>query len=353
MNGMNGTRHGNMKTEYSTYQLEVGSKKHICPRCRKKRFVRYVDTHTGNYLSVQYGRCDREIKCAYHQKPCQTELRRSKVHEQNGKNIPNIGTSKAERFHLPMHILRRTQLAESYVRNQFLINLLTNVPFPVDFDALQEVVHLYKLGTIAKGYMEGALTLPFINRSGHVRAIQAKSFDEQNHTVHTNWIHSLAKQHYDKSRKRYPVWLEEYLKNDRKVDCLFGEHLLSSHSTNPVALVEAPKTAIYATLYFGSPSNPNKFLWLSVFNLSSLNIEKCRVLAGRRIVLFPDLSSDGKAFKLWKDRSRLIEMKIPGASVAISDLLERYANDAERAAGLDLADYLIKLDWRDFKGDVV
>ena len=51
------------------YTLEKGSRKHLCPACGKKTFVRYIDTDTGNYLPEQYGRCDREDNCRYHVNP--------------------------------------------------------------------------------------------------------------------------------------------------------------------------------------------------------------------------------------------------------------------------------------------
>ena len=41
----------------------------MCPSCNKKRFVRYIDTITDQYLSQNVGRCDREIKCGYHFSP--------------------------------------------------------------------------------------------------------------------------------------------------------------------------------------------------------------------------------------------------------------------------------------------
>ena len=51
------------------YSLEVGSKKYVCPSCNKKTFVFYVDKETGNYLTNDYGRCDREQNCNYHKAP--------------------------------------------------------------------------------------------------------------------------------------------------------------------------------------------------------------------------------------------------------------------------------------------
>src|SRR5690606_19137921 len=51
------------------YSLEKGSKKHRCPRCAKKTFVRYVDNETGEYLPIELGRCDREQKCQYWEMP--------------------------------------------------------------------------------------------------------------------------------------------------------------------------------------------------------------------------------------------------------------------------------------------
>jgi acyl CoA:acetate/3-ketoacid CoA transferase alpha subunit len=42
-----------------------------------------------------------------------------------------------------------------------------------------KVVQLYRLGTVANGYRAGAITFPFIDIKGNVRAVQVKQFDEQ------------------------------------------------------------------------------------------------------------------------------------------------------------------------------
>ncbi|MDD4429545.1 MAG: PG0870-related protein [Paludibacter sp.] len=59
----------NFSNQPHRYSLEKGSKKHRCPDCNKKSFVRYIDNETNDYLPEQYGRCDRESKCSYHLNP--------------------------------------------------------------------------------------------------------------------------------------------------------------------------------------------------------------------------------------------------------------------------------------------
>src|SRR5690606_6321277 len=51
------------------YILDKSSKKFPCPSCGKRRFVRYLDTTTGEYISDEYGRCDREQNCGHWQRP--------------------------------------------------------------------------------------------------------------------------------------------------------------------------------------------------------------------------------------------------------------------------------------------
>jgi hypothetical protein len=166
-----------------------------------------------------------------------------------------------------------------------------------------------------------------------------------NHTVSTDFLHSII----SRNASTKPDWLEPYQNQETKVSCLFGEHLLPRYANNPVALVEAPKTAIYGALYFGLPESQTDWLWLAVYNLSSLSLERCKVLKGRSVFLFPDLSKDGKAFQSWSDKAEQFENLLPNTRFTVSDLLEREATEEQRLAGLDLADFLIQLDWRIFR----
>jgi hypothetical protein len=223
------------------------------------------------------------------------------------------------------------------------------VKFPFEVDEVTKVIQLYRLGTVANGYRAGAITFPFIDVKSNVRAVQVKQFDEQNHTTGTDFLHSIIEKHHTRNNKPLPEWLEAYTKQDKRISCLFGEHLLSKYPLNPVALVEAPKTAVYGTLYFGLPETPESFIWLAVYNKSSFSFDKLKALKGRFVYVFPDLSKDGNTFKEWETKAKEYESRLPGTRFKFSDLLEQLAPERDKSEGNDLADYLIKQDWRLFR----
>ena len=342
------------------YSLEKGSKKHHCPNCNQKTFVRYIDTETGDYLPEEYGRCDRESKCSYHLNPYSDGyVKAIRVREQdNCQEVRNswkprqkkvISQQTTEPVFFDFETFKQTLQPEHYEKNTFIQNLFYSVQFPFEVNEVTKVIQLYRLGTVADGYRAGAITFPFIDIKGYVRAIQVKQFDEQNHTTGTDFLHSIIEKYHARNNKPLPEWLEAYTKQDKIISCLFGEHLLNKYRGNPVALVEAPKTAVYGTLYFGLPETPESLIWLAVYNKSSFTFDKLKILKGRYVYVFPDLSKDGNTFKEWEAKAKDYERRLPGTRFIFSDLLERLAPQLDKSEGNDLADYLIKLDWRLFR----
>lgn len=305
------------------YSLEKGSKKHHCPECNKKTFVLYIDTETGDYLPEQYGRCDRESKCSYHLNPYldgyakaiqEKEKGNRSEFPNNWKPLQKKVTSQPtpEPVFFDFDTFKQTLQPERYEKNTFIQNLFYRVQFPFEVNEVTRVIQLYRLGTVANGYRVGANTFPFIDIKGNVRAVQVKQFDEQNHTTGTDFLHSMIEKHHTRNNKPLPEWLEAYTKQDKRISCLFGEHLLSKYHSNPVALVEAPKTAVYSTLYFGLPETPESLIWLAVYNKSSFLFDKLKVLQGRFVYVFPDLSKDGNTFKEWETKAKEYENRLPG-----------------------------------------
>jgi hypothetical protein len=108
----------------------------------------------------------------------------------------------------------------------------------------------------------------------------------------------------------------------------FGEHLLDG-SVKPVAIVESEKTAVIASGYFP------EFTWLATGTKTTLKKKYARSLAGRQVILFPDLG----AYADWRDND-LQDI----CEVTVSDFLTCHASEEEKREGYDLADYLIQFD---------
>jgi len=291
------------------YEFDKSSKKFICPSCGKKSFVKYVETGTKNYLSDEFGICDRVDKCGYHKTPAK---------QNDNWTPPPPPKPKMKPVFYPNRILDETL-------NKPGSTFIQNLNF--DKERISQVIELYKVGSY-----NGCTTFPFIDINKNIRTIQAKKFDNQNHTTKTSFIHSMIKEN----------WINSYNKNESKVSCLFGEHLLKEFPNNIIGLVEAPKTVIYATCHFGLPHFQNNFLWLAVYNLSSLKYDKVKVLTGRKIVLFPDTSKNGKAFNDWYNKAEQFNQLMKSAYFITSEFLEKYATPEQKVKGYDLADYLTK-----------
>ena len=379
------------------YNLEKGSRKHHCPACKQKTFVRFVDDN-GDYAGDSFGRCDRESKCGYHERPpFETKQPLQPIIRFDGKtisfefdyneaivnalkqlpgrkwdaqrkrwfieseNITDEVKAFAAKFgfeimdfkpkkpvYIPTEILKQTLQPERYPVNSFINFLLGK---DIDKSEIEKVIAAYYLGTIAKGEHTGAITFPFIDRKGNICAIQVKNFDQNNHTTATTFLNAILARYYKDSSKPLLEWLKAYYAQDKRVRCLFGEHLLNRYPNNPIALVEAPKTAIYGSLYFGMPGDSeSNFLWLGVYNKSSLTFDRIKALEGRKVFVFPDLSEDGKTFSEWQTKAREYESRLTNTRFIFSDLLERLAPETYKANGGDLADFLIKFNWKEFKG---
>ena len=115
------------------YTLEESSKKFVCPNCGKKTFVKYIETEIGNYLSDEFGRCDRETNCGYHNhKPPSGE-------EKSTFRIIDIPKPKPS-FH-SLEVVEKSFL--NCYQNNFVAFLLALF----DIDEVKEAVNKYIIAT--------------------------------------------------------------------------------------------------------------------------------------------------------------------------------------------------------------
>jgi hypothetical protein len=353
-----------------------------CPNCEhNKTFVRYINSETGEQLSENIGKCERLSNCGFHQlPPLETKCfnvpfesiidynaKTFKIQCDNGQSyylpksqlfeVLNNGCYVSEWFLLnaektPIYFANDLKYySEGKAINQTKFNIITPPePKPVSFipvevfkeslkdyeannfikylinlfgvEIASELIGVYFIGT--SKYWDGATVFYQIDIQGKIRTgkimlyspVTGKRVKEPYN--HINWVHKAIKQPEFELRQ-----------------CLFGEHLINQFKSKPIAIVESEKTAVIASVYLP------QFIWLAVGSLTNLNAEKCSILKGRTVTLFPDLNG----FDKWNIKAQELAHI---TKFSISDLLERKAARAERQQGFDLADYLIKFDYKNF-----
>lgn len=293
-----------------------------CPSCqqRDKTFSLYIDTETGEHIHPSVGRCNRESNCGYHYTPKQYfqdnnisfDTPQSKAY----KPRPVTPQQKPVSF-IPVEVFKASLNPTAFEANhfvQFLINLF-------GVEVASQLVSRYFIAT--SKHWNGATVFWQIDTQGKVRTGKIMLYSPttgkrvKNLELPVYWVHKALKQPEFELRQ-----------------CFFGEHLLIDN-TKPVAIVESEKTAVIASVYLP------QFIWVAVGSLTNLNAEKCSILKGRTVTLFPDLNG----FDKWSSRAKELSHL---AIFTVSDLLERKATEAERKQGFDLADYLIKFNYKAF-----
>jgi hypothetical protein len=77
-----------------------------------------------------------------------------------------------------------------------------------------------------------------------------------------------------------------------------------------------------------------QFIWLAAGSLHGLDVDKCRVLEKRKVLLFPDVN----AYGIWKRQADTLNGKIFTATFNLHPEMERTATPEERTNGADMAD---------------
>lgn len=329
-------------------QPYAGPKSRItCPACATSRcFTRYLDTDTGELLPDEYGRCDRETNCGYvlspYTRPAGGGLSYASAAER-GEGPPERPPPTRLRAATPAPVVSipsdvfSASLAH-YDRNALAKLLRQHFGLGV----ADELLRRFQLGTSA--HWPGACVFWLIDEQDRVRGGQVVLLDETGHTVkqprrHTTWAHTALAAASQRRGQAPPTWLADYEAHGQKSPCLFGlPQLAAAPATQPVALVESAKTAMLATPYLPG------YVWLATMGLSYLTADRLAPLRGRRLVLFPDAGA------LDKWQARADELRRQGFDVQVSDGLEKMATEEERAAGLDLADVLLR-EWPGYPPD--
>lgn len=299
------------------------STRHVCPQCRKPReLARYLDTVTGELLPEHVGKCNRADACGYHYPP------RDYFRDNGMRPTETDGTAwepNPEPPQVPQYTHRRAEVA-ALRANRERNTLAAYWRNRIGVDRWDAVARDYALGTWPSGPLAGAAVYWQVDHLGNVKAGKVMLYDP-----------TTGKRRKDVRSTSF-VHFEQTGRNAAELNvgqCLFGEHLLKNWPMDqPVAVVESEKTAMIAAALVPS------ILWVAVGSVGAFTLAKLQALTGRRVLAFPDLSRDDSAFTKWRERT--VEIGPLFDAVHVSDLLERMATDADREAGLDIGDYLLR-----------
>lgn len=284
-----------------------------CPNCGKhKVFVRYIDMESGEQISDHTGRCNREIECGYHYTPKQ-------YFNDNGIRPAQEFTPVKKVAAKPSSFISFDTFSAS-LKGYEVNNFAQYLARTFGEDKASNLISRYFVGT--SKHWPGATVFWQVDAGGKIRTGKIMLYNvttgkrEKEPFNHITWVHKATKQ-------------PEFVLNQ----CFFGEHLLRNN-TRPVAIVESEKTALIASEYLP------QFVWLASGSLSNLSANRCEVLKGMQVVLFPDIG----AFDKWSEKANELKRI---TDVTVSSLLEDQGGESEQ--GFDLADYLARYHVSEFR----
>jgi hypothetical protein len=283
------------------FTLDTSSKKFVCPKCFKRTFVKYIETETQNYQSEEFGRCDRETNCGYHN----TSKREFK------NRVDMVTIQKPETSFHDFNLV--SQCRRNFKQNnfvQFLKTLFTE-------GEINKAIEKYSLGT--SKHWNGATIFWQIDNNAKVRHGKVMSYNsetgkrvkDQNGKGFINSVRSILK-----------------LKSFNLNQCLFGLHLINETNQKTIALVESEKTAVIMSIF------KPQYTWLATGSKSGLKYEFLKHLKQYQIMAFPDKGE----YTNWLKKST--ELNSLGFKIKIDNWLEE---QNEFGAGADLADVYISL----------
>lgn len=274
-------------------------RKSKCPKCRQKTFVKYLDFKTLQYFGDEYGRCERVNSCGYHNIP-----QRQAAHDRRQAN----GYIRAS-------IAQRT--FAQYENNPLAQFLMSKY----DPDEVYSSLAKLEVGT-AKRY-GGAAVFWLRDVQGRYRSGKVMGYDQDGKRKKgcQNWVHTLMD-----------------LDNFELNLCLYGEHNLPKFPELPVSIFESEKTAIIFDIVSGGQSVCLAAGSKDGLGGRSLNREKCKVLKGREVVLYPDTSEDGSTEAQWKSLAQ--QMNGEGIRAMCSQWFDTVRQE-DRGKGLDIADVIL------------
>lgn len=295
--------------KYSLQKYSGRNSRHTCPACgRPHCFTYYVDA-AESPLANDVGRCEHLSKCGYHKTPAQyfAEHPQERERKEYHPVLPQCQQKEVRTDYIPFSLIQRSESTRNtlmYYLSKFFQQ-----------SNLERVTKMYHLGSTKLG----ETIYPQIDTQGRCRTGKVMKYGEDGHRIKrseydaVDWLHARLMRQQGKAASDFHLQ-----------QCLFGEHLLPQRPNDLVCVVESEKSAIIASLVFPD------FVWIAVGGKAMLSPERCKVLAGRDVLIY----SDADAVEEWGSKIKFFTFC---HSIRLSD----WAQDEPEGSKRDITDLIM------------
>lgn len=317
-----------MSKDYK-YGLEVGSRKHHCPACGKKTFVRYVFTGTKDYVGEEFGRCDRENNCGYHRLPGSDAA--APPHPLTKEKLP------------PTRVVFPDPAYVEGIRKDRLTNFhrfcTEQLGIPDSHLEKWGVGGRWKFTAFILANREQVVNVKFVAYNPDGKRDKSEGTQgAPNFIPHYLGKAYLRSQKIETDNARLEDWQDYY----KFLRCFYGEHLWDP--SKDTCLVESEKTAVIAAYFFPD------YNWLATGGNHGMLFEQFEIFYGYTGRIWNIVDNDSAGYKKsktiqWLDRLAAMRLPTGQAGNNPGDILS--VNILEgRPAGWDLADAIIYDNYR-------
>nr|WP_262903715.1 DUF6371 domain-containing protein [Kaistella polysaccharea] len=257
-----------------------------------------------------YGRCDRETKCAFFYHPTKDGFQNCKYSEVMDSHFYEVSPS----FH-------KNDLVELSMSNHN--NFLKYLKFLFGSSIANSVQKKYKIGTLCE-FNNGTIFWQIDERK-KVRAGKViQYFETGKRTKNITWMHQFLR-------------TKNEISDFNLSQCLYGLHLTQNDKTSIIALVESEKTACIMSVIFPG------FLWLSCGAKGEFKLKKLEPIKHRKIIAYPDCEIQKNGSTTYQEWKRKADgFNATGFDIYVSDLLEKEVADEQKNEGIDISDFFMK-----------
>ena len=267
------------------YRYRLGRLRGRCPACGRRTLKYYIDTTTGEPLDDTCGRCNRQVKCAYHLRPSELRCNADTI---GGLTRPLLRARTAAPAPPAMSELE-PHLARQNGALLDINPLFARMCRRFDAAMLRRVWMDY--GVTHALYGGGSTAFWLRDSQGRIRSAKVMVYDDDGHRLHTPGRAAVVYAHTLLRRKGYVYRA-----------CFFGEHIAAARPQATIVLVESEKTALAMAAALTEAGRGEDYAVLATGGASGLNIDpeqmyfssyRAACLSRRRVVLLPDADMVG------------------------------------------------------------